>query len=168
MNESVLTVIGHVAQEPKLRVLTSGARVVSFRLASTERRYNRGLGGWRDGDTIFYTVTCWRTQAENVFDSVKVGQPMVVHGRLRDASYEKDGQRRAVFEIEAYALGHDLSRGVTSFTKAAPPSGQREVVLDDDEVEQVDLRTGELIGVGAAAPVGESEEEGAVGETSAA
>jgi len=172
VNESVLTVVGHVAQEPKLRVLTSGARVVSFRLASTERRYNKGLGGWRDGDTIFYTVTCWRTQAENVFDSVKVGQPMVVHGRLRDASYEKDGQRRAVFEIEAYALGHDLSRGVTSFTKAAPPSGQREVVLpDDDEVEQTDLRTGEPLGGGAAPAVREFEADDEVGdvrETSAA
>lgn len=133
MNETVITVVGHVATDPKLRVTQTGTRVVSFRLASTERRYDKALNGWRDGDTTFYTVTCWRNIGENVRDSVVLGQPVVVHGRLRDGTYEKDGQKKPVFEIEAYALGHDLSRGVSRFSKATQAPGQREVVLDDDE-----------------------------------
>ncbi|MCY7372290.1 MAG: single-stranded DNA-binding protein [Spirochaetaceae bacterium] len=133
MNETVITVVGNVAREPNLRVTTNGTRVVSFRLASTERRYDRALGGWRDGETIFYTVTCWRNVAENLMDSVEKGQPMVVHGRLRDGTYEKDGQRHAVFEIEAYALGHDISRGVSKFTKASVSGGRSEPPNDDGE-----------------------------------
>ena len=133
MNETMITVVGNVAREPNLRVTTNGTRVVSFRLASTERRYDRALGSWRDGDTIFYTVTCWRNVAENLMDSVEKGQPMVVHGRLRDGSYEKEGQRHAVFEIDAYALGHDISRGVSKFTKASVSGSRGEPPTDDGE-----------------------------------
>lgn len=135
MNETVITVVGNVAQDPKLRVTSNGTRVVSIRLASTERRFDRALGSWRDGETIFYTVTCWRNAAENLLDSVEKGQPLLVHGKLRDASYEKEGHKHAVFEIEAYALGHDISRGVSRFTKASQAAGRTDLVLDDDEPE---------------------------------
>lgn len=133
MNETVITVVGNVAREPQLRVTTNGTRVVSFRLASTERRFDRALGSWRDGDTIFYTVTCWRNAAENLMDSVEKGQPVLVHGRLRDGSYEKEGHKHAVFEIEAFALGHDISRGVSRFTKASQPGGRSEPPRDAEQ-----------------------------------
>ncbi len=150
MNETLVTVAGNVAGEPRMRVTSGGVRVASFRLASTERRYNKDLGAWRDGDTVYYTVTCWRTMAENAFTSVQKGQPVVVHGRLHVSSYEKDGQTRTAVEIEARALGHDLSWGVSTFTKAGPATNaDRQVVgeiaseLDDDQ--PVDPETGELL-----------------------
>lgn len=132
MKETVITVVGNVATDPKLRVTSNGTRVVSFRLASTERRFDKALNGWRDGDTNFYTVTCWRNAGDNVLDSVTTGQPVVVHGRLRTGSYEKEGQSRTVLEIEAYTLGHDLTRGVSRFTRASQ-SARDDIVLDDDE-----------------------------------
>jgi single-strand DNA-binding protein len=124
VNETIVTVTGNVATEPTLRTTRSGARVAGFRLASTERRYDRNVREWRDGDTTWFQVTCWRALAENVMSSVAKGQPVVVHGRLRDASYEKDGQRRTVIEVEAYALGPDLARGVASFTRVAGGAGE--------------------------------------------
>ena len=150
MNETLVTVVGNVAGEPRRRVTAGGVRVASFRLASTERRYNKELGAWRDGDTVYYTVTCWRTMAENAFESVKKGQPVVVHGRLHVSTYEKDGQERTAVEIEARSLGHDMSWGVSVFTKAGPAtSADRQVVgelaseLDDDR--PFDPTTGELL-----------------------
>lgn len=133
MNETVITVVGNVATDPKLRVTAAGTRVVSFRLASTERRFDKALKGWRDGDTVFYTVTCWRTTGENALDSVVSGQPMVVRGRLRNPTYEKEGQTRSVLEIEAYSLGHDISRGVSRFTRASQAVDRREIVPDDED-----------------------------------
>lgn len=133
MNETVLTVVGNVAQDPKLRVTSNGTRVVSFRLASTERRYDKALRGWRDGDTTFYTVTCWRNVGENALESLAKGDPVLVHGRLRDSRYEKEGHWHSAFEIEAYSLGHDISRGVSRFTRASIVAGHREVVIDDDD-----------------------------------
>ncbi len=120
MNETMVTVVGHVASEPTMRVTSAGDRVTRFRLASTERRYDRGAGGWRDGETIFWDVSCWRRAAENVADSVSKGQPVVVHGRMRTRGYEVDGQRRTSLEIDARTVGHDLTRGVATFRKSAP------------------------------------------------
>lgn len=120
MNETMVTVVGNVASDPTMRVTSGGARVTTFRLASTERRYDRGVDGWRDGDTTFWSVSCWRRAAENVADSVVKGQPVVVHGRLRERGYEVEGQRRTSLEIDATTVGHDLSRGVAVFRKPAP------------------------------------------------
>ena len=129
MNETLLTVVGHVANEPTLRVTSSGTHVTGFRLACTERRYDKGLGAWRDGDTMFWGVSCWRAAAENVADSLVKGQPVIVHGRVKERTYDdKDGVRRSSMEIDALAVGHDLTRGVAKFTKA---SGVRRP--EDDE-----------------------------------
>ena len=51
MNETMVTLVGHVATEPALRMTTGGARVTSFRLASTERRFDKGINAWRDAHT---------------------------------------------------------------------------------------------------------------------
>jgi single-strand DNA-binding protein len=123
VNETLVTVAGNVASETRERITAAGVRVASFRLASTERRYNKELQSWRDGDTVYYTVTCWRSMAENAVGSVQKGQPLIVHGRLRVSSYEKDGQVRTAVEIEARSLGHDLTWGVSKFTKAGPSTG---------------------------------------------
>ena len=151
MNETLVTVAGNVAGEPRFRVTAGGVRVASFRLASTERRFNKELGAWRDGDTVYYTVTCWRTMAENVSESVQKGHPLVVHGRLHVSSYEKEGQTRTSVEIEARALGHDMSWGTTTFIKAsAGASADRQLAgeiareLDEDD-QPVDPETGELL-----------------------
>jgi single-strand DNA-binding protein len=144
MNETMVTLVGHVATEPAMRITTGGARVTSFRLASTERRFDKGVNDWRDAYTTFFTVTTWRNMAENVRSSVLKGQPVVVHGRLRDSSYEaKDGQWRTVLEVEAFAMGHDLSRGVSTFTKGSLASGVN-IVRELEELGDVDLVTGEI------------------------
>ena len=117
-NETVVTVTGYVAQEPVLRLTGSGTKVVNFRVATTERRYDKGVNGWRDGDTLFFAVSCWRNLGENVLDSVHKGDPVVVQGRLRDGSWEKDGVTHSKVEIEASAVGHDLAKGVSRFTKS--------------------------------------------------
>ena len=176
MNETLVTVAGNVAGEPRIRATSGGVQVASFRLASTERRYNKELGAWRDGDTVYYTVTCWRTMAENAFDSIHKGQPVVVHGRLHVSSYEKDGQERTVVEIEARSIGHDLSWGVSKFTKAGPgASSDRQVVgelaseLDDEQ--PFDPATGELLDPGPGGAGGprsdERESDGPVAEDAA-
>jgi single-strand DNA-binding protein len=118
MNETMVTVIGNVTNDPTLRATSGGTRVTSFRLAATERRYDKSLGAWRDGDTVFWGVSCWRGLAEHVADSVTKGQPVMVFGRLRQRDYELDGQRRTSLEIDALAVGHDLTRGVARFERA--------------------------------------------------
>jgi single-strand DNA-binding protein len=63
-------------------------------------------------------VNCWRRLAEGVVASIKVGDPVVVHGRLYTREWTtEDGQRRTAYELEAVSVGHDLARGVGVFRR---------------------------------------------------
>jgi single-strand DNA-binding protein len=117
MKETILTITGNVVDTPQRRKTEAGHSVASFRIASTERRYDRNDGRWVDGDSLFLKVTCWRALADNVDRSVVQGDPVIVTGRLYTRSYEVEGQRRSSYELEAQALGLDLSRGVADFTR---------------------------------------------------
>jgi single-strand DNA-binding protein len=119
MNETLVTVVGNVATEPESQVTASGVAVTRFRLATTSRRWDTERGAWTDGATSFYTVCAWRNLGSNVKESVCLGEPLVVHGRLRIRQDEKDGRRYLVAELDAVAVGHDLTRGVARFSRSS-------------------------------------------------
>ncbi|MEE4542061.1 single-stranded DNA-binding protein [Streptomyces sp. V4-01] len=121
MNETLVTVVGNVATEPESQVTATGVQFTRFRLATATRRFDAERGAWTDGPTSFYTVRAWRTLAGNVKESVGLGQPLLVQGRLRIREDEKDGRRYHSAEIEAVAVGHDLTRGVARFTRTPQP-----------------------------------------------
>jgi single-strand DNA-binding protein len=115
--DTMVTVQGWLGNEPQLRQAGS-VSVANFRVGSTPRRFNRAREEWVDGPTQWYGVSAWRTLGEHCKRSLHVGDPVVVHGRLSQRSYDRDGVEVTVLEIEAYAVGHDLTRGVSSFIKA--------------------------------------------------
>lgn len=118
MYETIVTVVGNVASDVRHTLTPRGVHLASFRLAATPRRYDRN-SGWVDGHTNFFSITCWRALADHVAASVRVGEPVVVVGRLRVRPWEReDGRRGVTVEVDATAVGHDLSRGTTTFTKA--------------------------------------------------
>ena len=117
MYETTVTVVGNIVDTPQRRKTEGGHSVASFRIASTARRYDREDGKWIDGDSLYLKVTCWRALADNVDRSVVKGDPVVVTGRLFTRTYEVEGQRRSSYELEAAALGLDLSRGVAAFSR---------------------------------------------------
>ena len=126
MNETSVTVVGNLVDDPRLRTAETGVDVASFRVASTSRRFDRDAGRWIDSASLFLSVTCWRTLAGNAVASLRKGDPVVVTGRLSTRTYEKDGQVRSTCELEAVAVGPDLARGTAVFRRsprsAAPGS----------------------------------------------
>ena len=119
MNDALITVIGFVAAEPHFEVLSSGSALMSLRIGSTPRRFDRDLGQWRDEESMYLTVTCWRSLATNLQEcDLKRGDPVIVTGRLRIREYAKDGQMRFSAQIEATTVGHDLSRGVARLQRS--------------------------------------------------
>jgi single-strand DNA-binding protein len=123
MNETTVTVVGNVVDTPQRRKTEAGHSVASFRIASTNRRYDRGESRWTDGDSLYLRVTCWRALADNVDRSVVKGDPVVVTGRLFTRTYEVEGQRRSSYELEAYAIGLDLSRGTATISRTKSAIG---------------------------------------------
>ncbi|MGV9412430.1 single-stranded DNA-binding protein [Nocardia sp. NPDC003693] len=114
MYEANTTVIGRVVTHPVRRQLPSGEQMLSFRLASTTRRYDAAHSAWVDGGTLYLTVTCWKQRfAEGVEASLQRGDPIIAYGQLRSNEYTtRDGVERTDLEMRATALGPDLGRCV--------------------------------------------------------
>jgi single-strand DNA-binding protein len=113
-----VTLVGFVAREPNLREVKDGRHVTEVRVGTTSRVKDMETGEWRDADTSYYTVNCWRRLADNVRASLRKGDPVVVKGRFKTRSYEdKTGQLRTVVEITADTVGHDLSQGIANYIK---------------------------------------------------
>lgn len=118
MNDTVVTLVGNAATGVDYRETPTGG-VARFRFAVTPRRWDRRNSVWTDGSTSFYTVCAWRNLGANLTASVNVGDPLVVHGRLRVRDEAKDGQRRTFVDIDALSIGHDLTWGTSAFKRVA-------------------------------------------------
>ncbi len=115
-----VTVRGNVATAPRRVVTDSGMVIVEFRLAATERVFNRQIQDWEDGNTSWYTVSAFRRLAENIFRSFSVGDPVLVTGKLTIKQWvSKDEAKRGTTpELIADSAGHDLMLGFTDFTRS--------------------------------------------------
>lgn len=116
MNETMVTLVGNAATAVEFRETATGG-MARFRFAVTPRRRDRATQLWSDGPTSFYTVWAWRTLAAHLAASVAIGEPLVVHGRLKVREEERDGGRRTFVDVEAVTVGHDLSRGTAAFRR---------------------------------------------------
>ena len=117
MNETIICAVGNVATQPVFRDLVSGPSA-RFRLAVTVRYLDREKNVWTDGHTNFFTVWANRQLAANVAASLNVGDPVMVQGRLKVRSESREGQNRSSADLDAMAIGHDLSRGTSAFRRA--------------------------------------------------
>lgn len=115
MYDTQITLTGRVGGEVILRQVGEEHHVASFRLACTPTRYRDGE--WVRGTTSWHTVKVWNRLARNVADSLRSGDPVVVHGRLVADVWERDGKPQTSVEVVATSVGHDLSLGTTRFTK---------------------------------------------------
>ncbi|MFI6455895.1 single-stranded DNA-binding protein [Streptosporangium amethystogenes] len=118
MNDIYVTLTGNVAATPRQHTFPDGSRVTSLKIASTSRYFDRENQQWRNGETTYFGVRCFRGLADNVAQSVQLGQPVVVQGRLRIREFTHEGERRFMPEVEANSLGHDLRWGLGSFSKS--------------------------------------------------
>ncbi|WP_055490072.1 single-stranded DNA-binding protein [Streptomyces sp. TP-A0356] len=152
MNETTVCVVGNVATQPVYRESPTGP-TARFRLAVTARYLDREKNTWTDGHTNFFTVWARRSLATNVAASVAVGDPLVVQGRLKVRTEQRDGQGWLSADLDAAAIGHDLSRGTSAFRRSsrpeapsgAPPQPEPNWGTDPmsraDEAEQTDTAT---------------------------
>ena len=101
---------GTLVADVELRFTNSGKAVASFRTASNSRRKNPDTGQWENGDSTFLTVNVWGELGENVATQFQKGSKVTVKGALKQREYEKDGQKRTVFEVEAYEVSAPVSR----------------------------------------------------------
>ena len=117
-NEPTLTLVGNLTADPDLKYTSSGVAVAGFTVASTPRTYDKASNEWKDGEALFMRCSVWKEAAENVAESLRKGMRVVVTGKLKARSYEKDGQKRTVTELEVEEIGPSLRYAVATVDKA--------------------------------------------------
>jgi single-strand DNA-binding protein len=163
MFETNIVVIGNVLTAPEWRrTANTGALVATFRVASTARKMDRESGRWIDGDSLRLRVSCWRKLAEGVSASIAVGDPVVVMGRIFTRDWtDGDGNARVSYEMEAVAVGHDLSRGKAKFFRTRPTATDAATGPEADAVvrgEAAELVPAEEVPVGYGEGIPDVEE----------
>lgn len=113
-----ITVAGRLGKDPERRTTKAGEVWLTFRLASTPRIRDE-QGKWGDGETSWYSVNAYGALARNGADSLRHGERVVVTGDLAVRSWTAaDGRTVLTPTIRASAIGHDLTFGTTSLTRA--------------------------------------------------
>lgn len=125
-----ITLTGLVATIPRHHITSAGLPLTSFRLASTQRRFDRAKNCWVDGETNWYTVTAFRQLATNLLNSLNKGERIIVTGRLRIRDWATAERTGTNIELDAEAVGHDLSWGTASFTRIISGSIVATAALD--------------------------------------
>ena len=146
----LISVAGLVATTPRHLVTQDGLPITSFRLASSQRRFDRNENKWIDGETNWFTITAFRNLAVNSSTSVSKGDRIVVTGKLRVRDWDNGERAGTSVEVEADAIGHDLSWGSAVFTRtilvreSTPEDTEPQLVVDNSSTDF--LNDAELVG----------------------
>ena len=95
MQDTQITIVGNLVDDPELRFTPSGQPVAKFRIASTPRYRDGKSGEWRDGDPLFLSCVVWRQAAENVAESLTRGMRTDRHRSPPPAVIRDQGRREA-------------------------------------------------------------------------
>lgn len=115
-----ITIIGNLTDDPSLRFIQSGAAVVNFTVAEANRKFDRAKNEWIEGEATFWRCSLWREAAENVAESLTKGTRVIVAGTTVSRSWDDNGQKRTVTEIQVDEIGPSLK-----FATAKPVRNQR-------------------------------------------
>ncbi|MEN0111313.1 MAG: single-stranded DNA-binding protein [Planctomycetota bacterium] len=93
-----VVLVGNLTRDPELRHIPSGAAVSEIGLAINDR-VKKG-DQWVE-ETTFVDVTLWSRTAEVASQYLSKGSPVLIEGRLKLDTWEKDGQKRSKLRVVA-------------------------------------------------------------------
>lgn len=133
INETRVTIVGNIGDDPELRFTPSGAAVATFSVACTPRRFDRAANEWKDGEATWYRVNVWRHLAENTAETLHKGDRVIVVGNLASRAWknEQKGTEGVSWEITADAIGPDLTWATAKVSKSSRRT-DRDVPPPDD------------------------------------
>lgn len=94
-----VVLVGNLTRDPELRTFQSGAIVARIGLAVNERRKDQN--GNMVEEANFFDVDVWNRNAEVLRDYAGKGSNILVEGKLKQDSWEQDGQKRSKILVVA-------------------------------------------------------------------
>jgi len=90
--------IGNIGQDPELKTLETGKKVVKFTLATKEEFKN--AEGQKVSESTWHNIVAWNGLADIASKYLKKGNEVAVEGKLAYRSYEdKNGVTKYITEI---------------------------------------------------------------------
>ncbi len=111
--------VGNLTRDPEVRYIPSGTAVCDIGLAVNDR-VKRG-DQWVD-ETTFVDITLWARTAEIANEYLTKGSSVLIEGRLKLDSWEKDGQKRSKLKVVAEKM--QMLGGRSGGGGGAPRGGQ--------------------------------------------
>jgi len=117
-------IIGNLGADPEVKVIPSGSRVATFRIA-TSRRWN-DQSGQQQEKTEWHRIVAWDRLAEIVEKYLRKGDRVYVEGSIETRQWEdqQSGQTRYMTEIRAREMimlgGREAGAGGSSGVSAPP------------------------------------------------
>ena len=112
-----IVLLGNVTRDIELRYIPSGTAVTDIGLAVNDRVKK---GDEYIDETTFVDVTLWARTAEIANQFLAKGSPVMIEGRLKQETWEQDGQKRSKHKVIGDKLILLGSRGDSQ--PAAAPS----------------------------------------------
>src|SRR4026208_421209 len=88
--------VGNLTRDPELRYIPSGTAVSDIGLAVNDR-VKRG-DQWVD-EVTFVDITLWGRTAEIANEYLSKGSPVLIEGRLKLDTWEKEGQKHSKLRV---------------------------------------------------------------------
>lgn len=116
MNQVMIA--GHLGADPEVRFTSGGQKVTTLRVAARARR------GSNKDETIWWRVTIWGEQFDNMIKYLKKGSPVMAFGELSKPEIFTD--REGNPQVSMNVTAHQLQFSPFGRPDAAPsPSGAR-------------------------------------------
>ena len=127
MSVNKVILVGNLGKDPELRYTPSGAAVVTFSMATTERYKDKD--GNRQEKTEWHNIVAWRQLAEICGKYLHKGSQIYCEGKIQTRSYDdRDGNKKYITEIvmdQMHMLGGRGEQGGGGSGASGASSGQQ-------------------------------------------
>ncbi len=94
--------IGNLGKDPEVFNFDTGVKKVTFSLATTESYRNKD--GQDVEQTEWHNIVVWRSLADIAEKFLRKGSQVYIEGRIRYRTYEKEGMKKYITDIEADSI----------------------------------------------------------------
>ena len=117
-----VTLLGNVGKDPEIKTTTTGKKVATFSLATTEKYGDNSKTSW-------HSIVVWEKLAEICEKYVKKGSQIFIEGKISYRDYtDKNGVKHNITEVVAHEI--KLLGGRPAETQQEPKAHSREDILN--------------------------------------
>lgn len=113
--------VGNLTRDPELRYISTGTAVSEIGLAINDRVKRNDQ--WVD-EVTFVDVTLWARTAEVANEYLSKGSSVLIEGRLKLDTWEKDGQKRSKLRVVADKM--QMLGGSGGGSRSGPRDGSQQ------------------------------------------